>query len=199
MTPWLETCDPESTTEPLPDIAYQRLSRTSSRTGFAVAVRSRGSLWLGPDHLLCVETNGYRETYKRFYFRDIQAIIIQHTKRRVIWNAILPTPLAGGLVGLLALLSAGERNEVTINNILGTGCVCYLRTAVQIEQLPGLYRVPKARKVLAKIRPQIVAAQGSELSAETVSERMREWTLSAEAASARTMVDDPNFPPRFNS
>ena len=199
----------------MPDIAYQRLSRTSSRTGFAVAVRSRGSLWLGPDHLLCVETNGYRETYKRFYFRDIQAIIIQHTKRRVIWNAILPTPLAGGLVGLLALWSAGERNEVAIvlclvfvgifllflviNNILGTGCVCYLRTAVQIEQLPGLYRVPKARKVLAKIRPQIVAAQGSELSAETVSERMREWTLSAEAASARTMVDDPNVPPRFNS
>lgn len=199
----------------MPEIPYQRLTRTASRTGIAVAVRSRGSLWLGADHLLCVENNGYRENYKRFYFRDIQAIIVQHTKRRVIWNAILPIPLAAGLLGLLALLTAGERNEVAIilclfflgiitlfmviNNLLGTGCVCYLRTAVQVEQLPSLYRMPKTKKVLAKIRPYILAAQGGELSAETVSLRMREWSLLSAAEPIKTMLDEPDVPPRLNS
>ena len=190
------------------EFQYQRLTHS----GF-IAVHSRGSLWLGPDHLLSVESNGYRESYKRFYFRDIQAIVIQHAKRRVIWNAILPTPLAGGLLGLLALLTAGERNEaaiilcfiflgivlllLVINNVLGTGCACYLRTAVQIEQLPGLYRVPKARKVLAKIRPLIIAAQGGRLSAETVSARMQEWSTSAGTAPAKTVADEPNVPPHL--
>jgi hypothetical protein len=195
------------------DINYQRLTRTSSRTGFAVVVRSRGSLWLGPDHLLCVETNGYRENYKRFYFRDIQAIIVQQTRRRVIWNAILPVPLAFGSLGLLAFWMAGQRNEAAIilcliflgiflllfaiNNLLGTGCVCYLRTAVQIEQLPSLYRVPKARKVLAKIRPLIVAAQGGELSPEIVMARMRQWSLSSPSEPQKTVVEDSNVPPRL--
>ena len=191
------------------EFQYQRLTRSGMRT-----VSSRGSLWLGSDHLLSAESNGYRETYKRFYFSDIQAIIVQHTKLRVIWNAILPTPLAGGCLGLLACLTSGARNEgaiiawlifivvillfLVINNILGTGCVCYLRTAVQIEQLPGLYRAPKARKVLSQIRPLIAAAQGGELSAETVAARMQEWSVSSGAAPAKTVEDEPDVPPRLN-
>src|ERR1700693_1356242 len=59
------------------EIKYKRLTRARSR--FSIAVLSRTSLWLGPDHLLYVESNGYTETYKRFYFRDIQAFTVQQT------------------------------------------------------------------------------------------------------------------------
>src|ERR1700742_3857011 len=61
------------------DIVYKRLTR--ARTGFSVAVLARTSLWLGPDHLLRIESNGYSESYKRFYFRDIQGFIVQRTTR----------------------------------------------------------------------------------------------------------------------
>ena len=39
------------------------------------------SLWIGEDHLLLVELRGFTETYRRFYFRDVQAIILRRTDR----------------------------------------------------------------------------------------------------------------------
>ena len=38
--------------------------------------------WPGKDHLLCVDTSGYTETYQRFYFRDIQTVILMASNRR---------------------------------------------------------------------------------------------------------------------
>src|ERR1700739_1251482 len=34
------------------------------------------SLWMGSDHILLVKTAWFREEYKRFYLRDIQAIVV---------------------------------------------------------------------------------------------------------------------------
>src|SRR5881394_2305292 len=34
------------------------------------------TLYAGPDHLLQVTSSGYSETYRRFYFRDIQSIAV---------------------------------------------------------------------------------------------------------------------------
>ena len=57
---------------------YQRLTRARlRRAGFFTAVATRSSLWLGKDHLLCIDSNGYGEDYKRFYFRDIQTITLR--------------------------------------------------------------------------------------------------------------------------
>ena len=131
---------------------YKRLTYSRARGIFAVAFQSRLSLWLGLDHLLLVETNGYSETYKRFYFRDIQAIIIRETTRRNIWNAILVLPVVICFVGLIiSLFPAPNVGAVIvwsifavlfvvpfiINNIRGATCACQLRTAVQIEELPS--------------------------------------------------------------
>jgi hypothetical protein len=169
---------------------YKRLTRARARSTFAVAFMSRSSLWLGEDHLLGVDSNGYTETYKRFYFRDIQAITIRATKRRVVWNWIL---------GILAAFCLARCNfgsllksqpdvqtivflciaifvfgiPLLLNNLFGRTCVCQLRTAVQVEELPSLCRVRQARKILEKIQPLIAAAQG-QLTAEEVSLRMRE-------------------------
>jgi len=198
----------------MPEIRYQRLTRARARSVFAVSFQSRVSLWLGPDHLLCVDSSGYGENYKRFYFRDIQAVTIRETKRRTVWNGFLIFPPAITLVGFM--MSAFPLNQnvgaaiawsivtaiflvpLIINNILGATCKCQLRTAVQIEELPSLCRVRQTRKVLAKIRPLIAAAQGGELSAEAVSARMRDWAVSSAGTEpARIVPDESNIPPRI--
>ncbi len=203
----------------MPDIQYKRLTRSGSQRGFAVAFRSRGSLWLGPDHLLSVETNGYTESYKRFYFRDIQAIIVRRTKLRSIVNGILMAPSVGCLIGLILSFFSRPMDEVTvltclilsavflllllINSTLGAGCICHLRTAVQIEVLPSLYRVPKMRRILNEIQPLIAAAQGGELSSEAAAAQMAAWMTSI-AGTAPThptepVVEEPNAPPKLES
>src|SRR6185503_16307515 len=47
---------------------------------------SYSRLWLGPDHLLLARTTFFSEEYKRFYFRDIQAIVMRKTRRHLFWG-----------------------------------------------------------------------------------------------------------------
>src|SRR5687768_16639659 len=56
---------------------------------------TRNTLWVGSDHLLQVEHTGYTEEYKRFYFRDIQAITVQKDNRFLYWSVALGGLLAG--------------------------------------------------------------------------------------------------------
>jgi len=196
----------------MPEKEYQRLTPARSRTTFV----SRSSLWLGKDHLLCIDSSGYTETYKRFYFRDIQTVIIVKSKRRVIWNWVLGPLTAIFLVLLLGSLpytgSTGSNSNLgeivffaflgfvfalplLINNILGPSCVCHLRTAVQIEELPPLNRLRRARKALNRLRPFMVAAQGG-LPPEEISARMRAAVASPDSVAPRpTVADNPDAPP----
>src|SRR5580698_7690109 len=57
----------------------------------------RTKLWLGTDHLLLVEQLILVERYKRFYYRDIQAITATRSSRWLVFT---------GLWGFLALLAA---------------------------------------------------------------------------------------------
>jgi hypothetical protein len=155
---------------------YQRLTRTGARSGFAVAVTSRSSLWLGRDHLLLIDSNGYTETYKRFYFQDIQAFTISITNRSTIWNWVLGG-FTGIWVAIVGLISSSDPNigspalisfvivlaffavPLLINNLLGPTCGCRIRTAVQTEDLYPLKRLRLTRRVLAQLRPYITEAQ----------------------------------------
>jgi hypothetical protein len=200
---------------------YQRLTRTRNRHLFSFAISSRTSLWLGGDHLLCIDTNGYTETYKRFYFRDIQAFTLTSSKRRLIWNLVLgflTVPCLAGLVTTLLSTPGADAGAIVgwsvptfvfgvpllINNLLGPACVCYLRTAVQVEELASLSRWRKARNVLARLRPLIAAAQG-ELAPEEIPARLRELAAApapgdaAPETAPKFVVDDPNVPPRIIS
>jgi len=192
---------------------YQRLTRARlRRAGVFTAVATRSSLWLGKDHLLCIDSTGYGEDYKRFYFRDIQAVTLVATKRRWIWNWVLGAPtalcviwwsihfasassvppgdviLASGMIAFFAL-------PLLINNLLGPSCACQLRTAVQTEDLPSLSRLRRSRKVMDRLRPLIAAAQG-QLAPEEIPARMQELVSQQ---SAGYVVDDPNAPPRIIS
>ena len=55
--------------------AYRKLP--GSRRGFI----RKSSVWAGPDHLLLVRGSRFRDEYKRFYYRDVQAIAVARAPR----------------------------------------------------------------------------------------------------------------------
>ena len=164
---------------------YHRLTRSRSRTLFGIISTARSSLWLGKDHLLCIDTNGYSEVYKRFYYRDVQAIIWRKTALWHIWTALFSVAAVG--FGLIAVSAASEPGAsitfaiiagffflgVVMNLAPGPTCKCYLRTAVQTEELASLNRLRRVRKALDRLRPFLIAAQG-EMSPEQVRATIRE-------------------------
>jgi hypothetical protein len=149
-----------------PTPQYQRLP------GAGGAAFQRHRLWLGPDHLLQVASSVVGEQYKRFYFADIQAVVLRRSQLGLIasmaWLAgaalcaalflteedaaarVFPATCAG-----LCLLLA------VVVFFTGRQCVCTIRTAVQTEDVPSLRRLRTVRRVLARIRPAIEAAQSA--------------------------------------
>lgn len=186
---------------------YTKLTPPRQRRGFAVISSSRANLWLGKDHLLCIETEGYTEAYKRFYFRDIQAITLRKTVRMLVLAIV--TGLFTGLFAFVTLaaddvaakwtfgiLAAIGAIPFSLNFIYGPTCACQLRTAVQTEDVPSMGRVRRARKVIARLRPLIAEAQG-QLNGEDVPQLMQALATGDTAPARRYVVDDPKAPPRI--
>ncbi len=173
----------------MPETLYQRLTWSRARTGFGVTV-SRCSLWLGEDHVLSVDSNGYSESYKRFYFRDIQAIVLTQTRHWPYWGlffgfaatVMLTIAVFSGEIllewsfGALAVLFLAA---FVYNFAAGPTCVCELQTAVQTEQMVSLNRIRRARRVIGRLSPLISAAQG-EVAPEKLAELGQ--TITAPAA-----------------
>jgi hypothetical protein len=145
---------------------YKRLSRP------AMSVGTYSSLWLGPDHLLLVVSNGYTEEYRRILLRDIRGIFtISASARSVTWQIIwIALMVICGLVALFGAMTGSSPYISSVllvlalvgliwNMLLGEGCKVYAVTGVQTVQLPSLIRWKKARKVLHDIEPLITAAQ----------------------------------------
>ncbi len=192
------------------ELQYQRLTRARARTGVGLIVPFRSSLWIGADHLLRLDSSGFAETYKRFYFRDIQAIVIRQTDQWKILGGLCAT--IGAVMIVLAFVSmiGGSTVGAWIYGALagcfllisiltfagGPSCTCQIRTAVQTEDLPPLNTVRRARKALEELRPLIVAAQG-QLSSEQIQARLGSSRQTAPPASLsdRSGSSDQNLPP----
>jgi hypothetical protein len=147
---------------PLPPL-YRRLP--GHRRGLA----SSATLWWADDHLLVAEVRFWTETYRRIYFRDLQAMVVAEDGR---W-------LAGNLLGLtLAILFGlfvagthdGWRIFWSIPALLvlvaaathfarGPTCTCEMTTPLACVRVP-LRRVRQARKAMRSLRPLIEQAQG---------------------------------------
>lgn len=158
---------------------YQRLPGRGLRASFS----TRSTLWLAPDHLLSLDRTIGSESYRRFYFRDIEAITVRLTSagRAKNWT-YLALALLCGLPLLLDRLRAPVDTGwlvagsvaagfwlllLLINALRGRTCKTHIRTAVQIEELPSLGRLSIALRVLARVKPLIEEAQG-ELSPATI-------------------------------
>jgi len=159
-----------------PEKIYRRLP------GRGVSALQHVRLYQGPDHILQVASTGYSESYKRFYFRDIQAVTIQKTVWGKVWNGVW-----GFLFAVFALPAIGMSRDMAIvmwiiagffgvgllvNVLIGPSCACHIRTAVQVERLRGLGRIKASRRLLRRLRPLIDSAQGAS-SPEEVMARLR--------------------------
>lgn len=190
---------------------YIKLTPLRQRGGFGIISTSRSNLWLAKDHLLCVETEGYTESYKRFFFQDLQAITLRRTSRGRLLGAV-----TGGIAacfGVLALTASAIESRWILgslaavcalpfvaNLLYGPTCSCQLRTAVQTEDIPSLGRVRRARKVMDRIRPLIAEAQGL-LNLEEIPLRFQEVIGSSAPEPSREVGPGPgngstDMPPR---
>src|SRR5262245_32212706 len=162
-------------------------------------------LYQGPDHLLQVSSTGYSELYKRFYFRDIQAITIRKTDWANVWTVVfgvlflgfflLGFDLSGAARTVLWIIAGFFVACLALHLMLGPACVCHIRTAVQTERLPTLRRIKAARKTINRIKPFIAEAQG-QLSAEELMQRMQPArAMSFERASPGVAAENIGVPP----
>src|SRR5262245_127100 len=93
---------------------YSRLTRARRHSTPTVLATTSSSLWLGGDHLLVVESNGYSEKYRRFYFKDIQALTICKTRTTMV------RVIGVGVLALFfALLALAMRDEVVALCVVG--------------------------------------------------------------------------------
>jgi hypothetical protein len=153
------------------------------------------SVWMGDDHLLLVNSTRFREEYKRFHLRDVQAMAVARAPRfhistrsaaigavwlLTLWFASLMTPVGGFSVVpylwaiAVALVAAWAFISATCS------CRCRIYTAVSGDDLPSVYRTWTARKFLAAVEPKIAEVQG-------VLEG--EWAEAAESRSIGPPVD----------
>jgi len=133
-------------------------------------IAGRASYWLAGDHLLVVREEGFHERYRRFFHRDVQALVISRTNWGLIFTLIFTA-----LSGLSFLFVVGTESAegkwifsgitalcvigLLANLLAGPTCQCHLRTAVQSERLPGVGRIKRAHRLIAEMTPLIGRAQ----------------------------------------
>jgi hypothetical protein len=145
-------------------IAYRKLP------GRRRGIMFGSSVWLGPDHLLLVKSARFREEYKRFYFRDIQAIVTAKaprfhlsTRSALVAALLLGTlPVAIPRPALLAAVCGAALLAIALWIYISAAESCRTRiyTAVSSDELTSVYRNWTARKFLEQVQPHIAQAQG---------------------------------------
>jgi hypothetical protein len=128
----------------------------------------KATLWLAGDHLLAVDSRRFSETYKRYYFKDIQAIMVRQKSSAESQTIDLGAMIILGILALVAWrlesrFAAGVAGLVllgyVIHKSLGPQCVCHLITAVSRDKLPSLNRTRTAARALGIIQPLVEQAQ----------------------------------------
>ena len=153
--------------------------------GAGFSWKGRGRLWLAEDHVLEVSSVFITESYRRFFFQDVRALVVQRTNTRLIWTLVL------GALGLIAALVAGaclwtglshsdEDWHVAMyfpagffglamliflalwisNMLLGPSCVCQVLTRNGWQTLSAPRRVGPATRAQAELAGIIQAVQG---------------------------------------
>src|SRR5258706_15387609 len=107
----------------------------------------KATLWLAADHILSVDSHRFSEEYKRYYFKDIQAIIVRQTGYTAMSKAIdLVFAIFLALLALAAWRLQSRSAAIAggliligfvIFKSLGPSCVCELITPVSYARLPS--------------------------------------------------------------
>jgi hypothetical protein len=149
--------------------------------GFAFNVLGVNRAWLAGDHLLVSSSAAAFETYRRYYFREIKALVVRPTATGIVWNILLGLLLAGlGSAAVAMWMYARARGNFPIGTtifggiglvvaaililqiIRGQTCRVYVQTRAGIEQLAAPVRVPAAYKLHEALRTHVGLAQEGE-------------------------------------
>jgi hypothetical protein len=131
------------------------------------------TLWMGSDHLLSVHNTRFVEEYRRFEWREIQAILIRKQPRfrmPVYWALACGMAFVGGITGTVR-----HNGSVTVlswavllllalywlSASLLLSCRCHVQTAIGAYELRGLYRYAAALRAVETLEARIHEAQGT--------------------------------------
>jgi hypothetical protein len=132
----------------------------------------KASLWEGVDHVLSITGSRFNEEYRRFYYRDIQAFIVENRARAGSfgwWSVLL-------VLLVLAIAAAAENDPpyswvvllavalvilIRLDISLRRSCRFSIQTAVSREPLPSLMRRSVARAAITRLQLRIAAEQGT--------------------------------------
>lgn len=178
---------------------YRRLPGKGlvSETFFTV-VGTKSRLYIGNDHLLRVNSNGWTEKYRRFYFSDIQGIVVSMNNLRNIWTMLHLIICALFLLWLLVVENTIGRSILAglatffavmflVNLLRGPSCLTRIQTRTGTEPLPSLQRLRNARRVIQMLQPYLEAAQGG-LTAEEIPQRAAEFVSGMESVAQSALA-----------
>jgi hypothetical protein len=159
--------------DPPAGTSYRRLPGRTPWFRFGGISAPSTSLWLGTDHLLKVERSASSENYKRFFYRDIQAIVVEQSSRRsslvifdvgVVVVIFLVTAAVSSLstaaVATASILASPFVLGLMFNVALGTTSQAVLVTAVGTEPLSSLSRLWRAAQAVQLLADEVTKAQG---------------------------------------
>lgn len=138
--------------------------------GRGAGIVSVATVWEGDTHLLLVTAWPSGESYRRFFYADIQAIITRRTAGRLVINLIAAVFLIPFALAMLGDAEVGLKVffgivagicfiAILVNSLLGPTCTLQIQTAIQTEKLPNVRRKRAADKLLARLLPLVNAAQ----------------------------------------
>jgi hypothetical protein len=164
-----------------PSAPYRKLRAT----GWNWSGRAR--LWLGDDHLLEVHSTAVTEHYRRYFLRDIRALLVTPTRFSRWWSIGSATVLLLCAAAAAALYFFGRAEaelaerialwifagffavgavlgllSLVVQLLLGPSAACYIETSAGRRQLGAPTRRRSADRLLAELAPIITAAQEGE-------------------------------------
>lgn len=159
-----------------PSNSYRKVS------GVHGTLFAREQLWVGSDHLLLVRTSFAVESYRRFYFPDIEAVVIRPTNNRRNW--IIANSICCGLFLFFCIAVVGRNptsNEVAAGIFHGSvaalflfgllwqifrgpSCASYLQVRTGQERLAAVSRLRGA----LRLRERLAALIGASAEARAV-------------------------------
>jgi hypothetical protein len=148
--------------------AFRKISRIGSLTGAT-------KWYLSEDCLLAAKRVMYAVEYRRFYLRDLESIVVWHSRTWLLRPAI-PGVLLLALGALLwhwlnftagAMAGGAGLAWAALELALGPTAQSRIRTTGANVDLPLVKRTRAARKVLAKIDAAVRATRGDAMERPT--------------------------------
>ena len=174
--------------------AFRTISRVRNLLGFT-------RWYLSEDCLLAAKQTMYSVEYRRFYLRDLESVVVWHSRLWLL-RVIIPTVLLaaiGAVFGKWVDLTVGKVFVglaiawLLLELALGPTANSHIRTTGTSVDLPLVSRTRRAKKVLAKIDAAVRAVRGIEQatnsgilsqSADSSVQRRSETSSAVSAATA---------------